>query len=258
MIRIGTCGYSRYQPGRNWKARYRDKLQAFAHAFSCIELNRTFYKLPMVKTARKWREEVPEDFVFTVKAWQAITHPTSGVTWRKRKEKLSEEQARQFGDLNPHLLVLEAWEETCAVARALESPVLLIQTPSAFGPSEENIANLRSFLSEADRHGLDIAWEPRGAWNEELDLVAELCEELRIIHVVDIMRREPRSGGNLAYLRLHGLNERETDYDYDYSEEELGEIAGRLRSLERRYKTVYCMFNNYEMYPNARRLQELL
>ena len=68
--------------------------EPFAATFSCVELNRTFYKLPMVKTTRKWREEMPEDFVFTVKAWQAITHPTSGVTWRKRKEKLSEEQAR--------------------------------------------------------------------------------------------------------------------------------------------------------------------
>lgn len=57
MIKIGTCGYGCYNPGKNWKERYKSKLQAY----SVCELNRTFYKLPMRKTAEQWR--------------QAITHP---------------------------------------------------------------------------------------------------------------------------------------------------------------------------------------
>ena len=258
MVRIGTCGYSRYQPQGGWKSRYKDKLQAFADAFPAVELNRTFYKLPMVKTAKKWREEVPEEFAFTVKAWQAITHPTSGVTWRKRKEKLTPEQEREFGYLNPHAVVFDAWDETAAVAETLRAPVVLLQTPSGFGPNDRNLGNLRAFLREIDRHGMEIAWEPRGEWNNHLDSIGELCEELRVIHVVDLLRREPQSTGETAYVRLHGLNERETDNDYDYSEEELRELARRLEELEQRYETVYCMFNNFEMYPNAQRLMELI
>lgn len=258
MIRVGTCGYSRYQPEGDWKSRYKDKLQAFADVFPAVELNRTFYKLPMAKTARKWREEVPEEFEFTVKAWQAITHPTSTVTWRKRKEKLTSEQEQEFGDLNPHPLVFDAWEESCKIAGELRSPVVLLQTPSGFGPVETNVANLRGFFENVDRHGMEVAWEPRGEWNDRLDLIGELCEEIEIIHVVDLMRREPRSAGRTAYIRLHGLNERETDYDYEYTEEELQELARRLQKLEQRHEKVYCMFNNYEMYPNAGRLMEIL
>ncbi|TEU13922.1 MAG: DUF72 domain-containing protein, partial [Hadesarchaea archaeon] len=31
------------------------------------------YKLPMVKTAERWRAEAPGDFEFALKAWQAIS-----------------------------------------------------------------------------------------------------------------------------------------------------------------------------------------
>ena len=258
MIRIGTCGYSRYQPEGEWKSRYNDKLQAYADSFDAVELNRTFYKLPMTKTAGRWRKEVPEEFVFTVKAWQAITHPTSGVTWRKRKEKLSQEELDGYGNLNPTRVVFDAWEQTCSVAREPRAPVVLLQTPSSFSPEEQNVENLREFASKVERHGMKIAWEPRGEWNNRLDLVEELCSQLDLIHVADIMRREPRSAGDTAYIRLHGLNERETDYDYDYKEEELQELARQLRKLESRYTRVYCMFNNYEMYSNALRLEEIL
>ncbi|MCF8053110.1 MAG: hypothetical protein K9L59_17870 [Desulfobacterales bacterium] len=47
IIKIGTCGYSRYQPGGNWKDRFQSKLQAYSDAFEVVEINRTFYKLPM-------------------------------------------------------------------------------------------------------------------------------------------------------------------------------------------------------------------
>jgi uncharacterized protein YecE (DUF72 family) len=108
----------------------------------------------MTKTAEKWRKEVPEEFVFTVKAWQAITHPTSSATWKKRKEKLSETQVREFGGLNPHEVVLEAWEETCPVARTLRAPVILLQTPTFRALGGEHRKPSRLFIEgPSPRHG---------------------------------------------------------------------------------------------------------
>jgi uncharacterized protein YecE (DUF72 family) len=46
--------------------------------------------------------------------------------------------------------------------------------------------------------------------------------------------------------------------NYDYSEEELKQLKEKLQSLEKDYRTVYCMFNNIEMYKNADRLKEML
>src|SRR5205823_6010626 len=42
--------------------------------FNSVEVNSTFYKLPMAKTVAKWATEVPNHFRFTFKLWQEITH----------------------------------------------------------------------------------------------------------------------------------------------------------------------------------------
>lgn len=257
-ILIGTCGYGRYDPGEGWKDRYVSKLQAFSHDFPAVELNRTFYKLPMVKTAEKWRRNARDDFEFTVKAWQALTHTIRSPTWRGKKDGLSDEQKENFGYLRPNQEVVDAWEETKERVKALDADVCLIQTPGSFDCTEENEENIRELFSMIDRGDINIAWEPRGDWKDKEGRVKEICDDLALIHVTDLMRREPVSEHDISYVRLHGLNEKEYDYDYDYSEDELQELVERLRVLKRDHEKVFCMFNNYEMYENAGRLLELL
>ena len=41
-------------------------------------------------------------------------------------------------------------------------------------------------------------------------------------------RRSPRSDGPVCYLRLHGRNPKETDYNYSYDPAELEELSGML------------------------------
>ncbi|MBS3815985.1 MAG: DUF72 domain-containing protein [Candidatus Thermoplasmatota archaeon] len=257
-IKIGTCGYGYYEPNEGWKERYESKLQAYADEFETGEINKTFYKLPMVKTAERWRENARDDFEFTLKTWQALTHPTTSPTWRNKKDKLSGSQKENFGYLRPNDDVVEAWERTKEIAEALEAEVCLIQTPGSFEPRDENEKNMRQFFERIDREGLTIAWEPRGEWKEDPGKVKEVCDDLDLIHVVDIMRREPVSDHSIAYTRLHGLNPDEYDYAYDYSEEELQELAEKLEELSEEHGKVYCMFNNYEMFENAKKLRKMV
>lgn len=72
------------------------------------------------------------------------------------------------------------------------------------------------------------------------------------------MRRDPAYLDGIAYLRLHGLNEDPYDYDYDYTDEELGMLADKLETLNERCEEVYCLFNNFEKFANGRRLESLL
>ncbi|KXA95756.1 hypothetical protein AKJ65_00845 [candidate division MSBL1 archaeon SCGC-AAA259E19] len=257
-IRVGTCGYSYYNPPEGWKERYESKLQAYSEAFEVGEINRTFYKLPMTKTAERWRREAFDDFEFTLKAWQAITHPTSSPTWRGKRDKLTEGQEENFGYLRPKEEVLEAWERTREIGEALEARVCVLQTSAGFDCSEENESNMREFLARIDRGNLELAWEPRGDWKENPGRIKEVCDDLDLIHGVDLLRREPVSEHPFSYVRLHGLNQREYDYDYDYSDEELEKLAGKLEELAGSHDRVYCMFNNYEMYDNSRRLSEII
>lgn len=257
-IHVGTCGYGYYDAPDGWKDRYETKLQAFTHDFSLLEVNRTFYKLPRTSTCEKWRRRAADDFTFTMKAWQALTHPLSSPTWRGKDDKLTEAQREHFGYLRPNEEVVGAWNQTLERARALEAPVILLQCPASFDASEQHEQNLRKLLARIDRNGVSITWEPRGDWLEQPDRVATLCQELDLIHTVDPLRDHPFHVDEVAYLRLHGLNEDPYNYDYDYSEKELDELASVLQQLAKDCETVYCLFNNYEKFDNARRLIERL
>ena len=262
MVYIGTCGYGDYRPGANWKERYDSKIQAYADRYSVLELNKTFYSLPMEKTASRWREEAGEELKISVKAWMAVTHPTNSPVWRKRKDKLDEQQLEEFGNLRWNQSVRDAWQKTLRTAEALNARAILVQTPGKFGYSEENEETVRNFFSqvagEASKAHLRFAWEPRGDWVEHREVLSSIFEDFGVIHVTDILRRPPLSGDDLAYVRLHGLNEREFNYRYDYSRDQLERLADTLLETEQTHGEVYCLFNNDHMYENADTLKEIL
>lgn len=76
-ILIGTSGWS-YD---HWTGPfYPPDLPAGAHLghyaqrLRSVKINHSFYRLPCADTLRHWRDSVPPDFVFTVKASRYITH----------------------------------------------------------------------------------------------------------------------------------------------------------------------------------------
>ncbi len=79
QIRVGTSGYSY----KEWKGPFYPKdlpakgyLAYYAARFSTVEINNTFYRMPTDKLVASWASEVPEGFVFALKAPQRITHIT--------------------------------------------------------------------------------------------------------------------------------------------------------------------------------------
>jgi uncharacterized protein YecE (DUF72 family) len=75
-IRIGCSGWN-YQ---SWKDEfYKGKpprlwLQHYAQAFDTVEVNNTFYRLPLRTSVARWVEETPPHFLFSVKASRYLTH----------------------------------------------------------------------------------------------------------------------------------------------------------------------------------------
>lgn len=249
-IRIGTCGYGYYNPGENWKERYESILQAYSDEYNAVEINKTFYKLPMTTTAEKWQNQVIGNFEFTMKAWQAITHPAESPTYKER-ERLSESQKEQFGYFHPRDEVFNAWNQTKELAEAMRAEVVVFQTPASFNCTKEHQNNIRSFISEIESGNLILAWEPRGDWKDNPETVQTICNDLNLIHIVDLMREEPLSEHDIAYVRLHGLNEKPFDYNYTYSGNEIDKLAEKISDLAADHEKVYCMFNNFGMYDNA-------
>lgn len=234
-VLIGCCGWS-YLNEREFperiKRKYSSKLQAYAQLFDTVEINSTFYRLPRLSTAQKWRAEadaVKPKFQFTVKAYQGITH----------LHRFAGESIKLFAQL----------EEVC---RALNASVLLFQSPASFRPTDASLKAMRSFFNEIDRDKLTCVWEPRGRWYDDPTLVAHVCEECRLVHCVDPLRNEPLAFGEekIAYFRLHGFG-RPSMYNYDFSEQELDRLASNLNSLPHSLHCIYIFFNNISCYRNA-------
>lgn len=231
-------------------------MKRYYQEFDLAEVQRTFYKPPRLKTVEKWRNEAPQKFEFTVKAWQLITHPPSSPTYRKAGIKIPEGREGSYGLLRHTPEVLEAWEETRRICRALRAKVCLIQCPARFKPTDQNVENMRSLLSEIERDGITIVWEPRGeAWGDEV--VEDLCRELNLTHVVDPFSRDTVFfSGGVAYLRLHGKPPGERMYYHRYTDSELRWLLVKAEELNA--EETYVLFNNVYMREDAERFRRLL
>jgi uncharacterized protein YecE (DUF72 family) len=237
-LRIGCCGFP-------------ISLTRYAGEFSVVEVQQTFYQPPLLKTLGRWRSRVPKEFEFTLKAWQLITHESSSPTYRRLREKLSEQQKRETGGFRLSKTVMDAWHRTLECAQILDARVVLFQCPASFTPTEENKSNLRAFFREickasGEVKGLRFAWEPRGAWR--FQEVRKLCQELNLVHAVDPFVSEAATKGP-GYLRLHGRG----GYRYRYTDQDLVQLL----EIARRYRPCYVLFNNTSMLEDARRFAKL-
>ena len=244
IVKVGCCGFP--------VARSR-----YYQAFKLVEVQQTFYKIPQLSTLEGWRKEAPEDFEFTVKAWQAVTHPPSSPTWRKAGIRVDPSKADRYGNLKPTPENFEAWEKTLEAAKVLNARIIVVQTPPSFGYSEENLRNALEFFRRARRDGVLIAWEPRGTWHDRPEAVKRVVEEANVIHVVDPLRRDPVAYGEVVYFRLHGLGGREVNYRYRYTDEDLRRLAEKIASLPKSVREVYVLFNNVYMFEDAQRFKRI-
>lgn len=225
-VKVGCCGFSR-------------GMKDYFSQFRLVEVQRTFYKMPRLETALKWRQQAPADFEFTLKAWQLITHPPTSPTYRKAGVKVPSGTEENYGFFKPSDEVLKAWAETMRFAQALEARVIVFQCPASFRETPENINNMREFFKLVKGSGFLFAWEPRGEWGEPT--IKSLCLELGLIHCVDPMEREPLYG-EPRYFRLHGGPR----YRHHYPEEELVRLKDEIGDRES-----YVLFNNLSMYHDA-------
>lgn len=232
-VRIGCCGFSIAQ-------------EKYFRTFSCVEIDSSFYQLPKVETAARWRAAAPPGFEFTLKAWQVITHRATSPTYRRtRLDPRDREYCGHFG-FNP--TIRWAWDETFAVAKALSATLVLFQCPQSFYSTKENIANLRRFFERAKRGKFYMGWEPRGNWDTAL--VTSLCKELELIPVLDPLKTEPVPVGGIRYFRLHGA----TGPRHHHTQQEFD----RLREMCVGRRTAYCLFNNVAMTKDGQSFQKLL
>jgi uncharacterized protein YecE (DUF72 family) len=223
VIKVGCCGFP-------------TSMKRYFENYKLVELNSTFYEYPRLETVEGWREKAPENFEFTVKAHQDISH--------KSKMKLDE-------------ACLKAFERIKQICITLKAEILLIQTPGSFRP--DKLGDAEKFFKAVDREGLVLVWETRGAeWEKKgiHERLSRVLGGLDVVHVTDPFKAMPAYTSQIAYFRLHGLG-RELYY-YQYSDEELRKLKKLVKPFEEEGKTVYVFFNNLSMFEDGLRFMEYL
>jgi uncharacterized protein YecE (DUF72 family) len=163
LVRVGTSGwqyrdwrpsiYPEGLPQSRWLARY-------AELFDTVEINNSFYRLPLEETFRHWADATPADFRFSVKASRFLTH-MKRLRAPAQPVALLLERARGLGrKLGPVLLQLPP-HFRC-------DPQRLDETLSAFGPDVAIAVEVRDERWHDDRvydvltrHDAALVWWDR-------------------------------------------------------------------------------------------------
>lgn len=143
--------------------------------------------------------------------------------------------------------VLQAWDRTLECARILRATAILLQCPKSFRPTVVDVDRMRTFLTTVERPAARLLWEPRGDW--PVPLIAELCRDLDLVHVVDPMQMETVTPEQ-TYYRLHGT----TGMRHVHTDDELR----RLRDSLVGRPDPYVLFNNLPRAADAERFLALL
>lgn len=234
MIFVGCCGWGYLRVPQDLKSSFKSVLSYYASLFDLVEINSTFYSVPRLSTAKKWRREVSSDFLFTVKASRIITHI----------DKFSSERS------------LELISFYIDFSKELNAPILLFQLSSTF--PRKNMDDLIRVLKNFKDTQIKFALEARNLDIYERDEFAKITNTIPVIDpftVIDINFR-PTPMFDTFYFRLHGVPPGKIMYRYDYTDSDLERLLFYLEPI--RDYNVYMLFNNTEMYKNALRFKEMV
>lgn len=210
-----------------------DRLAAYARRFRFVEVNATFYKVPQLSAAKRWRQQVKEDFVFTVKCNRSITHDAPFVLSEKNRG------------------VMEAMQQICDT---LKAPFLVLQTPASVVPGDDTFERIEAFFEA--HSGVHYAWEPRGdSWSAASvkNQLADLCAKRGVVLVSDLSRAAPTVMNQTLYSRLFGSSSFYNRHQFDDGELRTIRDAAESSGADR----VFLVFHTVRMYGDAQRFDQL-
>jgi uncharacterized protein YecE (DUF72 family) len=217
-LRIGTSGWS-YQ---HWIGRFYPKgisLEAYARQFDTVEINNTFYNLPLESTFRTWRETVGSSFLFAVKASRYITH--------RRKLRDPETVSRLF------------FERVIFLGDTL-GPILF-QLPPRWHVNVERLAEFLAHLPTDFRYTFEF--RDKTWFNEEVDALLRQHGVAFCIYDLAGETSPLKVTTDFVYIRLHGP---EKAYQGKYQDPVLDRWAEAITAWSREGRNVYVYFDNDE------------
>jgi uncharacterized protein YecE (DUF72 family) len=217
---VGTSGYVYV----HWRRgvfypqglRQRDELAYYAARFRTVELNNPFYRLPAPESFDRWREAVPEDFLYAVKASRYISH-IRRLRDAAESVALFMERAERLGPkLGP----------------------ILFQLPPTYAA---DLPVLRRFLAQLPAGHRWVVEFRHPSWHtsEAYDALAD-CGVALCIPVGGRVRPDLVTTAPFVYVRMHAGE----GPGGGFTDEQLAWWAARLRALGKAGKDRFIYFNN--------------
>lgn len=221
-IYIGTSGWS-YD---HWKDNFYPQklknaqwLNFYSENFLTVEINSTFYRMPRESTVDNWFKQVPENFLFSVKASQYITH-------RKRLHDC-QDSVEYFYKMISHL-------------ESKMGPILF-QLPPSF---KINAERLNEFIGLLDKKS-KITFEFRHpSWF--CDEIYEILNKNNIALCITDLNGQlspEEITGDFTYIRLHGPQKA---YQGSYNTAEIKNWKKKIEKWTSKNISVFCYFDNDE------------
>jgi uncharacterized protein YecE (DUF72 family) len=237
-IRIGCSGWNY----KSWKDEFYGGLPArlwlshYAEHFDTVEVNNTFYRLPLRSSVAAWVEQTPPGFLFAVKASRYLTHV-------KRLTDLERGLERYYERIEP-------------LVRSPKLGPVLWQLPPTFHRDDERLAQALAALPRG-RHAFEFR---HASWFTD-DVYDLLRSHGTALVIADRPEVKPFQAHELTtdwtFVRFHhGSRGRRGNY----SERELREWARRLGEWRERVEVLAYFNNDWELFAvrNALRLKAML
>jgi len=219
-IHIGTSGWNY----GHWKGPFypedlpdQDLLSYYRKRFDTVEINNSFYNLPSESSLASWKDTVPGDFEFSVKASRYITH--------MKKLKDPQEPLENFMDRIETL--------------GNRLGPILFQLPPKWNC---NLDRLRSFLATLpSNHRCTMEFRDDSWWNEDVfDLLKKHNCSFCAYDLAGTQSPKELTA-DFAYVRLHGPADA---YEGRYGKQALAAWAGTFSAWRSDLKDIYCYFDN--------------
>jgi Uncharacterized conserved protein len=203
----------RFYPEKLSKSRW---LEYYSKQFNTVEINNTFYRFPNEKSVQGWYNKTPENFKFTLKVNQIITH--------RRRFKNTQSTINRFYKLS------EILKDKLGG--------ILFQIPPQ---KSKDIDFLKNAVEQFDLSKNNVIEFRHSSWydGEVYDLLKESGVIFCSVSSADLPD-DLILTSNTAYVRFHGIGTEK--YHYRYSNNELNEWAGKLNKSNSKH--VFCYFNN--------------
>ena len=276
-IRIGTASWtdkSLIDSGKFYPAaatKPEDRLRFYASEFPLVEVDSSYYAIPTPTTSQLWTERTPANFRFNVKAFRLFTlHQTSPTVLPKHiREALPDPKKKNvYYNEVPAELRNELWQMFRDAIGPLRAAGKLTALHFQFAPwvafHRENFEHIDTCIDELVGCRLAIEFRNK-SWFEGKHAETTLRFE-RERGLTNVIVDEPQGFANcipsiwevttpdLALLRLHGRNHHTWNkkglsssaerFNYDYTDQELGEMAKKVVETAGAVKEMQVILNN--------------